>query len=169
MNETVDYPGDAPTGPQGAVPPEGSHPQGSHPQGPPLQGPPGYAFGPGAQLPPQAFQSSPPNPGKPNRLNKVAASVGIAAGALVIIAVLFGGGFYLGRETAPVPPPADRSAARPEQGGPMIIPLPRGQFGQPGPGIVIPNGPTIQLPNIFPQLPTFPQVPPTQTPGQPPG
>ena len=82
----------------------------------------------------------------------MAAWVGLAAGSLVIVAVLFGGGFYLGRETAPVPRPEERSQARVDQGGPMIIPMPRGQFEQPGPGIVIPNGPTFQLPNIFPQL-----------------
>jgi hypothetical protein len=50
----------------------------------------------------------------------------------------------------------------------MIFPMPRGQFDRPGPGIVIPNGPSFQLPNIFPQFPMSPQTPSTQTPGQPP-
>ena len=94
MSQPVDYPGDAATGPQTAVLPEG------HYQLPPQ----GYAYpppGPGPQqMPPQA---------KPSRLNKVAAWVGIAAGSLVIVAVLFGSGFYFGRETAPKVP--DRSAA----------------------------------------------------------
>ncbi|OPX13085.1 hypothetical protein B1790_01575 [Mycobacterium sp. AT1] len=107
-----------------------------------------------------------PPPAKPSRLNKVAAWVGIVAGSLVIVAVLFGSGFYFGRETAPAPTP-DRSAAGTEQ-GPMIMPMPRGQFERPGPGIVIPNGPTFTLPNIFPQFPMPPQGPTTQVPGQPP-
>lgn len=36
------------------------------------------------------------------------------------------------------------------------------------PGIVVPNGPTFQLPNIFPQFPFSPQTPSSQVPGQPP-
>ncbi len=149
MSETVDYPGNAPTGPHTAVHPEGSY----------QQAPQGYSQ--------HAFPGPPPQPprDRPSRLTKVAAWVGIVAGSLVIVAVLFGSGFYLGRETAPTPP--DRSTAGTEQGGPMLVPLPRGQFDRPGPGIVIPNGPTFQLPNIFPQFP-MPQAPTTQTPGQPP-
>lgn len=154
MSETVDYPGEAPTGPQTAVLPEG-HYQQQAPQG--LQG---YAYPPFAQGPPQQVPQD-----KPSRLNKVAAWVGIVAGSLVIVAVLFGSGFYFGRETAPVP--AARVAGS-EQGGPMIMPMPRGQFERPGPGIVIPNGPTFQLPNIFPQFPMSPQGPDSQGPGQPP-
>lgn len=158
MSETVDYPGEAPTGPQTAV----------HPEGPYSQIPQGYAYPPMQQGPP------PPRQDKPSRLNKVAAWVGIAAGALVIIVVLFGSGFYFGRETAPQP--VDRSAAGPGAGaeqGPLIFPVPRGQFDRPGPGIVIPNipnGPTFQLPNIFPQFPLQPQGPSTSpsSPGSPP-
>lgn len=141
MTEPIDYPGH---GIPGALP-DGAH----------QQAPQGFGYPP---LPP-------PQQPKPSRVNKVAAWVGLAAGSLVIVAVLFGGGFYLGRATAPVPRPEERSQARVDQGGPMIIPMPRGQFEQPGPGIVIPNGPTFQLPNIFPQLP---QPPSTQSPGQPP-
>ena len=154
MSETVDYPGEAPTGPQTAVLPEAPY----------SQAPQGYAYPPMTQGPPQFPQS------RPSRLNKVAAWVGIAAGSLVIIAVLFGSGFYFGRETAPRPQAP--SVAGPEQGGPMIIPMPRGQFERPGPGIVIPNGPTFQLPNIFPNFPNFPlqpQPPTTRSPGQAPG
>jgi hypothetical protein len=153
MSETIEYPGDAPTGPQTAVRPESPY----------SQVPQGYAYPPMGQAPP------PPAHNTPNRLNKVAAWVGIIAGSLVIIAVLFGSGFYFGRETAPRP--VDRSATGTDQGGPMIFPLPRGQFERPGPGIVIPNlpnGPTFQLPNIFPQFPLQPQSPTTQSPGEPP-
>lgn len=148
MSQTVDFPGEAPTGPQTAVLADGPYQQA--PQG---YGPPAYAQGPQPQA-------------KPSRLNKIAAWVGIAAGSLVIVAVLFGSGFYFGRETAPKVPA--QSAIGTEQGGPMIIPMPRGQFGQPGPGIVVPNGPTFQLPNLFPQFPVPPQAPTTQVPGQPP-
>jgi hypothetical protein len=152
MSETVDYPGEAPTGPQTAVIPEGPY---SH-------APQGYAYPPMPQGPPQ------PPRDKPSRLNKVAAWVGIVAGSLVIVFVLFGSGFYFGRATAPRP--LERSTAGTEQ-GPMIFPLPRNQFDRPGPGIVIPNlpnGPTFQLPNIFPQFPMPSQGPSTQSPGQPP-
>ena len=154
MSQTVDFPGDAPTGPQSAVLPEGPY----------QQAPQGYPYPP--------FAQGPPPQAKPSRLNKVAAWVSIVAGSLVILAVLFGSGFYFGRETAPKVP--ERTAVGTEQNGPMIVPLPRGQFERPGPGIVIPNGPTFQLPNIFPQFPQFPQfpvptqAPNTQTPGQPP-
>lgn len=153
MNETVDYPGEPSVGPHTAVLPEG-----------PYQQAPQYAYPPMAQGPSQVPQD------KPSRLTKVAALVSIVAGSVIIIVVLFGSGFYFGRETAPqVPAP---SAAGTDQGGPMIIPMPRGQFERPspgsGPGIVIPNGPTFQLPNLFPQFPISPQAPSTQTPGQPP-
>jgi hypothetical protein len=150
MNETVEYPGEAPTGPHTAVLPEGHY----------QPAPQGYAYPPLPQGPPQV-----PKDG-PSRLTKAAAWVGIAAGSLVIVAVLFGGGFYLGRETAPRP--VERSASGAEQGGPMIFPMPRGQFERPGPGIVVPNGPTFQLPNIFPQFPMSPQAPSTREPGEPP-
>ena len=73
MNETLQYPSDPTTAPQPMAMP------GSQPFPPPLQAP----------------------PHKPSRLNKVAAWVGIVAGSLVIIAVLFGSGFYMGRRTTP--------------------------------------------------------------------
>ena len=107
--------------------------------------------------PTRPLHRAPPPQAKPSRLNKVAAWVSIVAGSLVILAVLFGSGFYFGRETAPKVP--ERTAVGTEQNGPMIVPLPRGQFERPGPGIVIPNGPTFQLPNIFPQFPAVPAVP----------
>ena len=148
MSEPVDYPREAPMGPHTAVLPDG-----------PYQ--PGYGYPPIAQGPTQIA------PEKPSRLTKVAAWVSIVAGSVVIIAVLFGSGFYFGRETAPKP--VDSSAAGIGQpNGPMIFPLPRGQFERPGGGITIPNGPTIQLPNIFPQFPLSPESPSPQTPGQPP-
>ena len=152
MSETVDFPGDAPTGPQTAVLPDGPY----------HQAPQGYSYPP--------FAQGPPPQAKPSRLNKVAAWVSIVAGSLVILAVLFGSGFYVGRETAPKVP--ERSAVSTDQSGPMIVPLPRGQFERPGPGIIIPNiipnGPSFQLPNVFPQFPVPTQAPDTQTPGQPP-
>jgi hypothetical protein len=151
MSETVDYPGEAATGPQTAVLPEGTY----------QQAPQGYGYPPVAQ----ASQYVPQE--KPSRLNKVAAWVSIVAGSIVIIVVLFGSGFYFGRETAPQPV-VDRGAAGAEPGGPMIFPMPRGQFERPGPGIVVPNGPTFQLPNLFPQFPMSPQTPSTPAPGEPP-
>lgn len=152
MPETLDYPHDAFVGPR----PPG-------PDGLDAPVPQPYAFQPGP-VPAQRFP-----PAKPNRLTKAAALVGLLAGSLVIVAVLFGGGFYLGRATAPAPQArTDRSAGSLEQSGPMIIPMPRGQFQQQEPGITIPNGPTIELPNIFPQMPMPSQEPSTQVPGQPP-
>jgi hypothetical protein len=150
MSETVNYPGEVPTGPPTAVMPEGSY----------QLAPQGYAYPPVGHAPQQVPRD------KPSRLNKVAAMVSIAAGSIVIVVVLFGSGFYFGRETAPQP--VGPSTAGPEQGGPMIFPMPRGQFERPGPGIVVPNGPSFQLPNIFPQFPLSPQAPSTPTPGQPP-
>ena len=58
MSQPVDYPGDAATGPQTAVIPEGHY----------QQPPQGYAY----PLPGPGPQPMPP-PAKPSRLNKVAA------------------------------------------------------------------------------------------------
>ncbi|MCW2513018.1 MAG: hypothetical protein JWR11_2060 [Mycobacterium sp.] len=152
MSETVDYPSEPTTAPQPMVPHSGQF------------------------VPPQYPQAPPPY--KPSRLNKVAAWVGIVAGSLVIIAVLFGSGFYLGRETAPQVSSRPPATDFPQGNNPMIIPLPQGQFPGPGPRIIIPNGPsgpsgpggqngpTFQLPSIFPQfpfpIPSQPSEPPTR-------
>jgi hypothetical protein len=138
MSQTLDYPSEPTTAPQPMVPP-------------------------GGQFAPQPhLQAGPPY--KPSRLNKVAAWVAIVAGSLVIVAVLFGSGFYFGRETAPRV--VDRPAASgfPQGNSPLIIPIPQGQFPGSGPRILIPNvpnRPNFELPPIFPQFP-FPM--PSQSP-----
>lgn len=83
--------------------------------------------GPVATPPPTATQEHTPQtvvhtPQSPSRLNKAAAWVGIAAGSVFIVAVIFGTGFVLGQNAGDAP-------GRHHGGGPAMMMRPG-----PGPG-----------------------------------
>lgn len=109
---------------------------------------------------------TPPAPQPRNRLHTVAAWVGIVAGVVFIVAVVFFSGFVLGAHTGGHRGwgPGDRAAIVHRDGppgmyGPMMPGGPRGQFGPgQGPGF----GP--QQP---PQPPESPQSPTTTAPARP--
>lgn len=106
--------------------------------------------------PPEPVPVSAPAPRRPDRLYRVAAWVGIAAGTLVILVVVFGSGFFLGRQFGPMPHHGqfqfdgqsqfERGPQRGVDGSQM---KPQGPFGQ------------FDRPNMdeFPQLPGFPAIP----------
>ncbi|MBJ7340187.1 hypothetical protein [Mycolicibacterium sp.] len=99
---------------------------------------PTYAPPPGYAVPPQVVQ-------KPSRLNQVAAWVGIAAGAVVIVAVIFGTGFMLGAHSGKHGGGGgyghDRGGAMEHRDGPPM--WGQGPMMRPGPAFVFP-GPNFQ-------------------------
>jgi hypothetical protein len=106
---------------------------------------------PAAAAPNYGPPASAPVIQKPSRLNQVAAWVGIAAGAVVIVAVVFATGFMLGahsgRDGGGRGSGHDRGAMDQRDGPPMWGP---GPMMRPGPAFVFPGGPG------FPQFPGFP-------------
>ncbi|HEY9263412.1 MAG TPA: hypothetical protein VIQ11_02260 [Mycobacterium sp.] len=84
-----------------------------------------------------------------NRLNKVAAWVGIVAGSVIVVAVIFGTGFFVGKEVGE----GSRGDNRGHHmmvgpGMPMFPMAPRGEFER-GPGSQGPfgsGGPMIEMP-----------------------
>lgn len=96
---------------------------------------------------PPAYTAPQPAPvvHKPGRLNQVAAWVGIAAGAVVIVAVIFGTGFMLGahsgRHGGGGGYDRDRGGAMEHRDGPPM--WGRGPMMRPGPAFVFP-GPGFQ-------------------------
>lgn len=84
-----------------------------------------------------------------NRLNKVAAWVGIVAGSVIVVAVIFGTGFFVGKEVGE----GSRGDNRGHHmmvgpGMPMFPMAPRGEFerGPGSPGPFGPGGPMIEMP-----------------------
>ena len=108
--------------------------------------------------PPQADEPPPPAPPQPvyvqesNRLNKAAAWVGVVAGSVIIVAVIFGTGFFVGKEVGEGSGGDDRGhhmMMRPAM--PMFPMGPMGPNGQvergPGsPGSFGPGGPMTEMP-----------------------
>ncbi|CAA0133648.1 Uncharacterised protein [Mycolicibacterium vanbaalenii] len=114
---------------------------------------PELATGP-VQTPPHA--ETPPQPvhvQESNRLNKAAAWVGVVAGSVIIVAVIFGTGFFVGKEVGEGSrgshPGYDRGhhmMVRPAM--PMFPMGPQGQFerGPGSPGSFGPSGPMTEMP-----------------------
>jgi hypothetical protein len=120
-------------------------PQESEPAtGPVLTGPPPPPSQPPAGLPPQTIYVQ-----QSSRLNKVAAWVGIVAGSVFIVAVIFGTGFMVGKHAGGGPRDHHGGQEMLLRPGPPMFPMgPPGQFGR-GPGFsgpFGPGGPMIELP-----------------------
>jgi hypothetical protein len=102
------------------------------------------ATGPVAATPPPVYQAEPP---RRSRLTAAAAWVGIVAGVVFIVAVIFFSGFMLGAHggghRGPGGHKGDRDFAVFHRGPPPMFPMgPRGEFERPfGPG-----GPGFQPP-----------------------
>ncbi|WP_255604780.1 hypothetical protein [Mycolicibacterium xanthum] len=120
--------------------------------GPVMTGPPA------GTLPPQPGPVPPPVPPMPaqpvyataesNRLNKAAALVGIIAGSVIIVAVIFGTGFFVGKQVGQGPRD-DRGHQFVLHPAPPMFPMgPQGEFGR-GPEFRGPfgsDGPRIGVP-----------------------
>ncbi len=119
----------------------------------PLTTPPGTS----GQMEPQTVYL----PQRPSRLNKAAAWVGIVAGLVFIVAVVFGSGFVLGKSVGDGP----RHQHRGHEMGPGMAPsgMPGG-FGR-GPGFHGPlgDGPVMEAP----RRPGAPSAPATTAPPRP--
>lgn len=119
-----------------STPPE--RPAGEAPSEPvtgPIQpvAPPQYGPPPGYAPPPQHAQ-------KQSRVPLIAAWVGIAAGAVFIVAIIFGTGFMLGAHSGQHGG-SDRGDAMARRDGPPPQVFPMGPMLRPGPGFVFPGGP----------------------------
>ena len=105
---------------------------------PPAPQPPVYHA-----APPQ-YAPAPDN----NRLNKAAAWVGIVAGSVIIVAVIFGTGFFVGKEVGEGPRGDAGHHMMLWPAAPMFPMGPRGdvQRGPGFPGPFGPGGPVIEIP-----------------------
>jgi hypothetical protein len=102
----------------------------------------------------------------PNRLNKAAAWVGIAAGSVFIIAVIFGAGVFVGKNIGDGPRQHHQGHDMVFRPGPgMFPPGPPGGFERgPGfPGSPRPGGPMMQVPGQ-PGAPAAPTPTPSPRP-----
>jgi hypothetical protein len=112
---------------------------------------------------PLAPTPPPPPPPRPSRLNQVAAWVGIVAGVVFIVAVVFGSGFMVGKNVGHRGFDRDHGPVMFHRGGPPPFPMgPRGEFGRP-PGFIFPGGPGFQAP----EPPQSPGSPTTTAPARP--
>jgi hypothetical protein len=120
----------------------------------PATGPVATTTPPPAEPPPPAYAEPP----RRNRLTAVAAWVGIVAGVVFIVAVIFFSGFILGSHSGGGHRGGghgDRDFAIIHKGPPPMFPMgPRGEFERPGQGFQPPFGPG--GPNTEPQQPTSP-------------
>jgi hypothetical protein len=108
-------------------------------------------------------ETSPPvyaEPRRRNRLTAVAAWVGIVAGVVFIVAVVFFSGFILGAHSGGGNGGwghghRHHGSMMMHRGGPPMFPMgPRGDFDRPGPGMQPQFGPS--GPNLAPQQPSSP-------------
>jgi hypothetical protein len=141
-----------------------------HPEQPELSEP---ATGPVFTAPPAAPTPPPPVapsvvyvPQPPSRLNKVAAWVGIVAGSVFTVAVIFGTGFIVGKHVGDGPRYHHRGPEMMLRPGPAMFPMgppPGGGGFERGPGFpgpFGPGGPMIEIPR--------PPAPPSGAPTAPP-
>ena len=109
-----------------------------------------------------------PPPYRQSRLNQVAAWVGIVAGVVFIVAVVFGTGFMVGKHTGRGGFDRGHGPVMLHREGPPPFPMgpmgPRGQFERPGPGF--PGGPGFQPSQPTP-APQAPGAPTTTAPARP--
>jgi len=112
---------------------------------------------------PPAAPPPPPPPAKSSRLNAVAAWVGIVAGVVFIVAVIFFSGFMLGAHSGGHHGwrGGDRDLSIIHRGGPPpMFPMgPRGEFERPMPPFG-PGGPNFEFPSS-------PNAPSTTVPSRP--
>ena len=102
----------------------------------------------------------PPEPRRPSRLNVVAAWVGIVAGVVFIVAVVFGTGFMLGVHAGGGGSARHHEYSLQRVGPPGMFPMHRmPPFGGPGG----PGGPGLQAP----EAPGTPGAPTTTAPARP--
>lgn len=122
------------------------------PTGPVLTTPPAAAPPPPPVAPHPIYVPQPPS-----RLNKVAAWVGIVAGSVFTVAVIFGTGFVVGKHAGDSPRHDMRGHEMVMRPGPAMFPMgPPGGFER-GPGFAGPfgpGGPMIDTPRPPAQSPT---------------
>ncbi|OFJ53488.1 hypothetical protein [Mycolicibacterium grossiae] len=114
------------------------------PQGQPQDGP----YSPQGPYPQPPYGYAPAPPRRPSRVPMVAAWVGIVAGVVFIVAIIFGTGFMLGAHSGGGHRghdgrPDGGEAMLHRQGPPPMFPM--GPMLRPGPGFVFPEGPGGQL------------------------
>jgi hypothetical protein len=119
-----------------------------------------------AAAPPPAYVE----PRRPSRLTAVAAWVGIVAGVVFIVAVIFFSGFFLGAHSGGGHRgghhPGGEVAIFHKGGPPPMFPMgPRGEFERPGQGFQPPFGPS--GPNFQGPSPQLPSAPSTTAPSRP--
>jgi hypothetical protein len=118
-----------------------------------------------AAPPPESTPAAPPpvyaaDPPRRNRLTAVAAWVGIVAGIVFIVAVVFFSGFFLGAHSGGGHGGwghghRQHGFMMHRGGPPPMFPMgPRSEFDRPGPGMQPPSGPG--GPNFGPQQPSGP-------------
>jgi hypothetical protein len=118
------------------------------------------ATGPLAAAPPPAQPPASAEPPRNSRLTAVAAWVGIVAGVVFVVVVIFFSGFFLGAQSGGHRGwghgDRDRDFAIIRKGPPPMFPMgPRGEFERPGAGFG-PGGPNFAGPS--PQQPTGPST-----------
>lgn len=113
-------------------------------------------------VPAQTVTAAPQQPYKQSRLNQVAAWVGIVAGSVFVVAVIFGAGFMVGKLSGPPFPMGPMGQFK--HAGPPPFPMgPMGPMGQLERGPFVFPGPGFPPP----QPPQAPDAPTTSAPARP--
>lgn len=141
----------------------------------PATGPVATTTPPPSAPPPPAY-IGPERDTRRSRLSAVALWVGVVAGIVFIVAVIFFSGFILGRHSTGGGYERGHEPMMFHRGGPPPVPVfpmgPRGQFERPpfgpgGPGQAGPGGPGQGSSGAQPQPPQSPGAPSTTTPPRP--